>query len=300
MFTDTTYFDIFYDEPCDPVNQLPTASGGITGTFVSGGITYKYHTWSTFGSVLTGSTDSGCSSGGQGIFVVENMGNICSAQLLIVGGGGSGGTEFGGGGGGGQVVYVPNFPLRTQTYCCTRGNGGTQLNSNSNSGSNGQDSTFRLTFYPYKKEQLQTGDFPFTITARGGGGGGSGNNFSGAGGSKGTGGGMAGNAATSSTAGVALFDTSIYYNGSDGGSGTLDNPFPDPDPIAAGGGGGGAAISGSNASSGQGGNGGAGFGPLYMTGSTGEYYGGGGGGGGGGMSGSPSTMKVTVAVSCAP
>ena len=274
MITDVTYFDIFYNKPCNPVNQLPTMSGGVTGSFVSGGVTYKYHTWSTSGPIQTGSTDSGCSSGG-GTFIVENMGNICDVQLLLVGGGGGGGYNAGGGGGGGQVVYVPNFQIRTATYCCKRAVvGATGNQSGANSGSNGSDTTFSLTYYPYKKFELTLGQFPFTITARGGGGGGTGTFSSGRAGSKGTGGGPAGNAATSSTAGVALFDTSIYYNGQDGGSGTLDQPFPTPDPTAAGGGGGGNNTTGSAASSGVGGKGGDGFGPLYMTGSTGEYYGG--------------------------
>lgn len=272
MFTNVTYFDIPYSDPCEPVNQLPTMSGGITGSFVSGSITYKYHTWSTTGAVLTG---SGCATGGEGIFDVVNSGNICSVQLLIVGGGGGGGYQSGGGGGGGQVVYIPNFPIRKTRYCCKRSNAkaaGAQLSNNS--GSNGQDSSFSIRV----NNPDITIPYIWEIVAKGGGGGGtSAVNFF-RGGSAGTGGGGAGNATTGSSSGSAIFNTSVYYNGFNGGDGTYKNIFPTPDPKYAAGGGGGAGAVGSNATAGQGGNGGAGYGPLYMTGSTGEYYGGGGGG----------------------
>lgn len=257
MFTDTTYFDIFYDEPCNPVNQLPTMSAatGISGSFVSGGINYRWHSLSTNTlPVIPGENTTYCPNAFSTIFTVENMGNICSVQLLIVGGGGGGG--FAAGGGGGQVVYIPNFPIRPGRYCCTRGNGGAGNQSGFNSGSYGNDSTVKLLYPEQQKNFISP---IFTITAKGGGGGGTNGINSGNGASYGTGGGPNGQ---------AIFNTSIYYNGKDAGASGFGLT----------GGAGGAGTTGSNAILNKAGDGGNGFGPLYMTGSTGEYYGGGAGG----------------------
>lgn len=84
-------------------NPTPfTATGGIENTFVSGGITYKSHTFIS----------------GSGSF--EILRGETSAQLLVVGGGGGGefgvqptDTNFGGNGGGaGGFLYTSSFFLR--------------------------------------------------------------------------------------------------------------------------------------------------------------------------------------------
>jgi len=304
MFTDTANFDICYNQPCKPVNQLPTMSGGVTGTFVSGGITYKYHTWGTNEPFITGSAGSSCTED-SGVFTVQNMGNICTVQLLVVGGGG-GVLNSTGGGGGGQVVYVPNFPIRRQTYCCKRGNGGSNSVLSERSGS---DSIFYLDLFPYKPSLAQP--YQMQVVAKGGGGAGGTSAsaaFPGQNGGSGAGGAgtfvdggptdryvkynCTGTLFYGGGTGSAIYNTSLYYYGSNGGCGAQ---IRSASYTEAGGGGGGALTSGSSASGslvssfgqGFGGNGGNGIG-FAITSSELSYFGGGGGGGSWGSLGASS------------
>jgi len=103
-----------------------TAVGGDTiGTFVSGGITYKYHQFS----------QAGTSS-----FQVLN-GSVNNASILLIAAGGAGGsgsvanTSFGGGGGAGEVFYTSSVLLTSgSVYQIKVGNGLI------NNGTRGQDS----------------------------------------------------------------------------------------------------------------------------------------------------------------
>ena len=173
-----------------------TATGGITGSYISGGILWKYHqfdastyTTSSF-NVISGSTLYG--------------------KLLIVGGGGSGGagggtnlgTTAAGGGGAGGVVYYEQFPILTGSYSINVGKGGTGVFGQAvggtyiaNQGNNGATSSVQFPYGAYP---------PFSsslLTAYGGGGGGvagngvSGNPIPGAGGASG-GGNAQGNASS--------------------------------------------------------------------------------------------------------
>lgn len=73
-----------------------TASGGTTNTYVSSGITYQSHEFTSSGS-----------------FVVSTLGTDNSADILVVGGGGGGGNDRGGGAGAG------GFRQSTQTLTAT-------------------------------------------------------------------------------------------------------------------------------------------------------------------------------------
>ena len=87
-----------------------TASGGITGSFVSGSYTYKYHKFIT----------------GSGTFTVTK-GATKKAQVLVVGGGGSGANSnySGVGGGGAGVLYSSSFLLAAgQSWDIIVGDGG--------------------------------------------------------------------------------------------------------------------------------------------------------------------------------
>lgn len=142
-----------------------TATGGVTGSYVSGGVLWKYHKFdadnfeSSSFNVISGSTLRG--------------------KLLVIGGGGSGGAGAGvlnsaaGGGGGGGVVYYEQFPIITGTYNLVVAKGvpgvyafdvlGTEI---ANAGNTGRYSSVQTPFGPYT---------PFTsslIIAFGGGGGG--------------------------------------------------------------------------------------------------------------------------------
>ena len=85
-------------------NSCISASGGITGTFISGLTQYKYH-------MFTASAD----------FTVIS-GNRNDAQIMVVAGGGAGG--LGGGGGAGGVNYSAANYISTGTYNITVGTGG--------------------------------------------------------------------------------------------------------------------------------------------------------------------------------
>jgi hypothetical protein len=100
--------------PITPFSPLPAvATGGTTGTYTSGGITYKTHTFTSVGTTN---------------FVVTEPGNLGSYDYLIVAGGGSGGSYVGGGGGGGGVISGTIVPSAT-TYPIVVGNGAAAVGS---------------------------------------------------------------------------------------------------------------------------------------------------------------------------
>ena len=142
-----------------------TATGGVTGSYVSGGVLWKYHKFdadnfeSSSFNVISGSTLRG--------------------KLLVIGGGGSGGATGGsttvaaGGGGAGGVVYYEQFPIISGSYNLVVAKGvpgayGFRRGDDAiaNNGNDGRYSSVQTPFGPYT---------PFTssvIIAFGGGGGG--------------------------------------------------------------------------------------------------------------------------------
>jgi len=77
-----------------------------TGTYTSGGVSYKYVSFTSSGTLTV--TRAG----------------LC--DVLLVGGGGSGGTVFGGGGGAGGVLYIENAFLPAGSLDVVVGVGGAQ------------------------------------------------------------------------------------------------------------------------------------------------------------------------------
>jgi hypothetical protein len=82
------------------------ATGGTETTYLSGGINYKSHTFTTVGTSQ---------------FVSQGAGDI---DVLIVAGGGGGGSWVGAGGGAGGVVVNSGIPITAGTYQIVVGNGG--------------------------------------------------------------------------------------------------------------------------------------------------------------------------------
>jgi len=82
------------------LGQYVSATGGITGTYTSGSVNYKYHKFT-----------------GNGTFSVATGGSM---EILIVGGGATGART---GGGGGGVLYLSQR-IYKGTYQVTVGNGG--------------------------------------------------------------------------------------------------------------------------------------------------------------------------------
>ena len=128
-----------------PVNiNLFNATGGLESTYVSGGVTYKVHTFTSGTQTLT-----------------VNAG-YTKAEMLVVGGGGGGATGGilgvgGEGGQGGGVIYYSAYDLQVATgsagtYTIKVGNGGA-------SDTAGQTSSFAPNF------SYSTG---YTLTAIGG------------------------------------------------------------------------------------------------------------------------------------
>jgi len=216
----------------------------------------------------------------SGTFSVPS--GLTTVDVLVVAGGGGGGSSYhGGGGGAGGLIYRPGFPVTPGgTVSVTVGSGGTSPHpnypgpeiANSNSGGQGQDSTFG------------------TLVAKGGGGGGTYQGINPTPGlSGGSSGGMGqgpspntfypnvGNATQPTQSG----DSGNYGFGTKGGGAYGD-------PWSPGGGGGGAGGTGANgnpgpmeqgpASQSQGGAGGVGKAYTIADGTTSVYYAGGGGG----------------------
>ena len=160
------------------------AGGGDTGTTTSGGTEYtpgngyKYHVF-TYPNTDT---------------YVQGDDTPGSVEMLLVAGGGGGGSYYGGGGGAGGVVWASSaFTLPSGTYPVTVGDGGAKGPGGSDSGSQGEDTTFGP-------------GTPTPVVAVGGGGGGcyvpgGGGTTGGSGGGKGSrpGGPFTGNAALQPT-----------------------------------------------------------------------------------------------------
>ena len=93
-------------------------------------------------------------------FVVPQ--GITSCQVLVVaGGGGAGNGDYSGGGGGGGIIYDTAFPVSTNTYTVTIGNGGQNPGAAPDAtGTSGSDSYFGPPSAPQG------------LTGKGGGGGG--------------------------------------------------------------------------------------------------------------------------------
>jgi hypothetical protein len=132
------------------------ATGGITGSYISGSQVWKYHKFNTTGSAS---------------FDIIS-GNTNNAKLLIVGGGGAAGRcstgtsvsfDNAGGGGAGGVFYAYNLALSSGSYSLYIGDGGLVT------GSNGEDSWFQYPYTITNDSYYVSGD---KITAYGGGHGG--------------------------------------------------------------------------------------------------------------------------------
>lgn len=214
-------------------------SDAATGTYTSGGINYKYITYTASGTL--------------------NVTTAGFADLLVIGGGGSGAQGYGGGGGAGGYLSITNAYLPVGSLTVTVGAGGAARTAavtyTNTVGANGSASAISSYIAP------------------GGGGGGSslltttgqGLAFPGLSGGSGGGGGGYSNASTS------VGGSALALTGNSGGAG-----FGTTGP--AGGGGGGAGAAGTAATSGVGGNGGAGT-SSSITNTAVTRSGGGGGGG---------------------
>lgn len=236
-------------------------SDAATGTYTSGGVNYKYISYTASGTLTV--TTAGF------------------ADVLVVGGGGGG---FWGGGGAGGHYYLTNAYLEAGSLTITVGAGGTSLRS-------GNVSRCGSYYSPGggdgRMDNGGSGGGGFNTGALGGVGigvSGLGNNGGTADNTTGSGGGGAGAAGGNSTSNV----------GSAGGAG-LANSITGSSVTRAGGGGG----SGSS-SSGAGGSGGGGAGSYNSAGTAGTANTGGGGGGdvatGVGGSGGSGVVIIRVAV----
>jgi hypothetical protein len=104
--------------PCSNTGQQTVATGGSTGTYISYGQNWKYHTFTS-----------------NGTFTVANVNPQYPYMdvLLVAGGGGVGNSSTYGGGGAGGVLYLPQENLATGTYTITIGNGAPALVDGGNS-----------------------------------------------------------------------------------------------------------------------------------------------------------------------
>ncbi len=174
-------YDAHNYELSESVFAPTAATGGVIGTYTSGGVTYRTHTFTTVGTTN---------------FVVSAAGTNPAARYLIVAGGGAGGNgtgqgyEAGGGGGGGVLRGSVN--LTATTYPVVVGAGG----SNSNGGNSSA----------------------FSLTAIGGGQGGSSPN-GGASGGSGGGGSHSNNPGGAGTAGQGFAGAQPGQGSSGGGGG---------------------------------------------------------------------------------
>jgi len=108
--------------------EVPVATGGSISTYTDGGITYKYHKFTTAGT-----------------FSVTNAPAGAVFDMLVVAGGGGGGRgattggvgEVAGGGGAGGLVYVNQKPLTTGSSSISVGSAGLGYNSDNTSGDGG-------------------------------------------------------------------------------------------------------------------------------------------------------------------
>lgn len=98
--TVTAYYGIFYD-PISAAYPSSTGTGGTITTYVSGGVTYAVHKFTSNGTFTPPA-------------------NLASVRVLLVGGGGAGGLErdysYAGGGGAGEVKYIGSHPVASGAY----------------------------------------------------------------------------------------------------------------------------------------------------------------------------------------
>ena len=208
------------------ISRMPPPFTGVTGGNILDGTNpgngYKYHTFTTSGSFIVGSTKT--------------------CQILMVGGGGSSGPyddSRSGGGGAGGLIYWGNMPVPPGTYPVTIGAGGPK--DVTGASGNGGDTIFGA-------------GTPLHLVAQGGGSGGSGprseQTVAQSGGCGGGGAGFAANGPGGS--GTQTTDSGIPANSRTygfGGNGGTGQVFP------GGGGGGGAAEPGNTDGDTQGGDG---------------------------------------------
>ena len=195
---------------------------------------------------------------------------IC--DILVVGGGGGGG-KFGGGGGSGAILFASNLLLNTGTYTIKVGKGGLGVNTNTQNGNNGQDSSIIINAIEY--------------IAKGGGGGGSrdinARGVTGNSGGSGGGGSHSNDTAYQGLGGASNKNTYTGWlsYGNNGGKGRSGIVGSDPN-HASGGGGGAGSAGGDTSNSTGGGNGGSGLNLSSTFGTSVGHSGWFGGGGGGG------------------
>jgi len=210
-------------------------------------------------------------------FVVRNVSEGKTMEVLLVGGGGGGGAADGncsnGGGGAGGVIYLPSVEMTEGTYPVVIGSGGSGYQNTDRQGDTGGNTTF----YGY--------------TALGGGGGGAGGAVDGGRGLNGGSGGGGGHPYSGPRS------TGLQPSSASGGFGSGGGAGNNSSPQWGGGGGGGAGEQGVDGTANVGGKGGDGL--VYDIDGVPQYYGGGGAGalcrndgliiggkGGGGNSGS--------------
>jgi len=253
-------------------NKAPfQAIGGIVNTFVSGGVTYKSHTYI---------------SGSNGTFQV--IGGEITAQVLVVGGGGGG--EQGGainadanGGGGGGLIYSGSYFLKRNPlggdsiWTVSVGLGGEGGFPPTTPPNVGTTSSFIANFGGY--EQITP------IIAQGGGPG-EGNGASGGGhglaiyGSQGNNGGTTEQAGGGGAGAVGA--DSVAQAGGNGGDGLAFTLYDGTSRFYAGGGGGGGYVD-TSKGGGTGGQGGGGTGGSGVSGAGADGTPNTGGGAGGGV-----------------
>jgi hypothetical protein len=194
---------------------------------------------------------------------------IC--DILVVGGGGGGGY-FGGGGGAGAILFASNLLLNAGSYTIKVGKGGLGVNTNTQNGNNGQDSSIIINAIEY--------------IAKGGGGGGSrdtnARGVTGNSGGSGGGGSHSNEAAYQGLGGASNKNTYTGWlsYGNNGGKGRPGIAGSDPNHGSGGGGGAGSA-GGDTSNSTGGGNGGSGLNLSSTFGTSVGHSGWFGGGGGG-------------------
>jgi hypothetical protein len=194
---------------------------------------------------------------------------IC--DILIVGGGGGGG-KFGGGGGSGAILFASNLLLNAGSYTIKVGKGGLGVNTDTQNGNNGQDSSITINGVEY--------------IAKGGGGGGTRNgSYDGRNGNEGGSGGGGSHSNSTTVQGLGGISNKNTYSGwlsygNNGGKGRLGVGTSAPDHTSGGGGGAGSA-GGDFTNSTGGGNGGSGLNLSSTFGTSVGHSGWFGGGGGG-------------------
>lgn len=248
------------------------AIGGVTASFVSGGINYISHTFYSSSGVTADQT-----------FTVLN-GEI-DAQVLVVGGGGpgaAGGTNDGNAGGAGGVVYSGSYhlqinPIGASTYTIRVAKGGTPLLAP-------ESSSFIPTYVSEGSPIIISypGGSATAFSKDGASGAAGSPTGSAIYGTQGRNGGLDQSTSGAGGGGWAAQGTNSGVNGGDGGAGIELTLQDGTTKYYAGGGGGGAYISSGAGIAGQGGSGVGGNGGTLASVNGGKGVEGTGGGGGGG------------------